>query len=102
MTVKDVLNAVMEYETPKYVKVHNPLVGMVLRWVNINIMVFIIITITSCRSSQALIISYIVGWALIHERGYQEAALVESSFITKVKGTTSSNTEAGEEKLYNR
>ena len=101
MTVKDVLNAVMEYETPKYVKVHNPLVGMVLRWVNINIMVFII-TITSCRSSQALIISYIIGWALIHERGYQEAGLVESSSITKVKGTTSSNIQEGEEKLNNR
>ena len=31
MTVRDVLNAVIEYETPRYVKVHNPLVGLVLR-----------------------------------------------------------------------
>ena len=36
------------------------------------------------RSSQILIISYILGWALWHERGYQESAPVESSFITKV------------------
>jgi hypothetical protein len=96
MTVKDVLNAVMEYETPKYVKVHNRLVGLVLRWVNIIIIVPFIIPITSCRSSQTLIIIYIVGWVLIHERGYQEASLVESSFITKVKGTTSSNIQEGE------
>ena len=102
MTVKAILNAVIEYETPRYVKVQNPLVGLVLRWVNIIIMACFIFTIMSCRSSQTLIISYIVGWALIHERGYQEAALVESSFITKVKGTISSNIEAGEEKLYNR
>ena len=31
MTVKAILNAVIEYETPRYVKVHNPLVGLVLR-----------------------------------------------------------------------
>jgi len=84
MTVRQMLDAVIEYETPRYVKVHNPLVGLVL------------------RSSQALIISYIVGWALLHERGYQESAVVESSFITKVKGTTSSNMEAGVAKLHNR
>ena len=53
MTVRDVLNAVIEYETPRYVKVHNPLVGLVL------------------RGSQTLIITYIVGWAILHERGYQ-------------------------------
>jgi len=87
MAIRDFFNAVIEYETPRYVKVHNPLVGLVL------------------RSSQCLIISYIVGWALIHERGYQESAPVESSFITKVKGTTSSRIESehsGPAELYNR
>ena len=83
MAIRDFFNAVIEYETPRYVKVHNPLVGLVL------------------RSSQALIISYIVGWAIIHERGYQESSPVESSFITKVKGTTSSDTQE-EKQLYNR
>ena len=83
MAIRDFFNALIEYETPRYVKVHNPLVGLVL------------------RSSQALIISYIVGWAIIHERGYQESSPVESSFITKVKGTTSSGTE-GDNPLYNR
>ena len=38
-----------------------------------------------------MIISYIVVWALLHERGYQEKSPVESSVITKVKGTTSSS-----------
>ena len=47
------------------------------------------------RSSQAMIITYIVAWALVHERGYQEASPVESSVITKVKGTTSSNLARG-------
>ena len=83
MAIREFFNALIEYETPRYVKVHNPLVGLVL------------------RSSQALIISYIVGWAIIHERGYQESSPVESSFITKVKGTTSSGTE-GDNPLYNR
>ena len=81
MAIRDLFNAVIEYETPRYVKVHNPLLGLVL------------------RTSQTIIISYIVGWALIHERGYQESSPVESSFITKVKGTTSSEGENG---LYNR
>ena len=84
MAIRDLFNAVIEYETPRYVKVHNPLVGLVL------------------RTSQAIIISYIVGWALIHERGYQESSPVESSFITKVKGTTSSDTQGLKTDLYNR
>ena len=42
-----------------------------------------------------MIITYIVAWALLHERGYQEASSVESSVITKVKGTTSSNQARG-------
>lgn len=84
MAIKEFFNAVIEYETPRYVKVHNPLVGLVL------------------RSSQLIIISYIVGWALVHERGYQESSPVESSFITKVKGTTSSKLKSGDQDLYNR
>ena len=54
------------------------------------------------RGSQLVVISYIVGWAIIHERGYQEAAAVESSAITKVKGTTSSSSEVEESTLYSR
>ena len=53
------------------------------------------------RSSQALIMTYIVAWALLHERGYQEASLVESSVITKVKGTTSSHVEEDSHSILN-
>ena len=83
MGVRELMNAVIEYETPRYVKVHNPVLGLVL------------------RSSQAIIITYIVAWALVHERGYQEASSVESSVITKVKGTTSSSTQRGVLSLLN-
>ena len=31
MAVRDLMNAVIEYETPRYVKVHNPVFGLVLR-----------------------------------------------------------------------
>ena len=31
MTMKSILTTLIEYETPRYVKVHNPLVGLVLR-----------------------------------------------------------------------
>ena len=31
MAVRDLMNAVIEYETPRYVKVHNPVLGLVLR-----------------------------------------------------------------------
>ena len=51
---------------------------------------------SACRSSQAIIITYIVAWALLHERGYQAKSVVESSVITKVKGTTSSNLVEGD------
>ncbi|XP_023325354.1 P2X purinoceptor 4 isoform X2 [Eurytemora carolleeae] len=62
----------VEYETPRYVRVHNPLLGIVL------------------RSSQLGIITYIITYALLYEKGYQEWSGVESSVITKVKGTASS------------
>ena len=52
---------------------------------------------SACRSSQAIIITYIVAWALLHERGYQAKSMVESSVITKVKGTTSSNLVEGDD-----
>ena len=72
-----------EYDTPKIVHIKSKKIGIFSRLI------------------QLLIISYIVGWAIIHERGYQESSPVESSFITKVKGTTSSDTE-GNKELYNR
>ena len=75
--VREVMHSLIEYETPRYVKVHNPLLGLVL------------------RTSQAIIITYIVGWAMLYERGYQETSPVESSVITKVKGTASSSMEGG-------
>jgi len=78
MTLKGVLNTLIEYETPRYVKIHNPVLGLVL------------------RISQSSILFYIICWALLHEKGYQEAAPVESSVITKVKGTTTSVKEGSD------
>ena len=40
--------------------------------------------VSYCRTSQLGIIAYIISYALIHERGYQEFSGVESSVITKV------------------
>ena len=48
-----------------------------------------------------IIITYILAWALLHERGYQEASSVESSVITKVKGTTSSSLGQGGDSVFN-
>ena len=69
MTVRDVLNAVIEYETPRYVKVHNPLVGLVLRGSQVRAVYCNTVLYHHCY--QTLIITYIVGWAILHERGYQ-------------------------------
>ena len=45
MGVRELLNAVIEYETPRYVKVHNPLVGLVLRLVIIIIVLNTVLTL---------------------------------------------------------
>ena len=60
-----------------------------------------VLMIINDRSSQVVIITYIIAWALIHERGYQEASSVESSVITKVKGTTSSYLDKESDSILN-
>jgi len=66
--VSKFLHSIIEYETPKVVKVHNPGIGL-LR-----------------RGLQLAIVLYVGLYQLYYARGYQEFAGIESSVTTKVKG----------------
>lgn len=60
--------AIIQYETPRLVKIHNRKVGLVRRII------------------QAGIIMYVGVYALYLQKGYQEFGRVESSVTTKIKG----------------
>ncbi|XP_035222015.1 P2X purinoceptor 4-like [Stegodyphus dumicola] len=62
-----------EYYTPKIVLIRNIKVGVLYRIV------------------QLAIISYIIGYAIIWNKGYQEFSTIESSVTTKVKGVVLTN-----------
>lgn len=62
----------IEYETPRLVKIHNRKVGLVRRII------------------QLCIILYVALYALWLQKGYQEFGRVESSVTTKIKGVTKS------------
>ncbi|OQV14284.1 P2X purinoceptor 4 [Hypsibius exemplaris] len=61
-------NAFFKYDTPRLVSVHSVSVGLLNRVVQISI------------------IAYVVGFALIYEKGYQQTDTLESTVTTKVKG----------------
>jgi len=65
-------NSLIEYETPKVVTVHNPLIGM-LR-----------------RALQLGVVLYVCLYQLWYAQGYQEFSGMESSVTTKVKGYSQS------------
>lgn len=67
------LQSFIEYETPRLVKVHNVYLGLVI------------------RVCQILVFSYVISYAILYERGYQEFAQVESSVTVKLKGTSRSH-----------
>ena len=71
--------SVIEYETPRLVKIHNRKVGLVRRVI------------------QLCIIMYVALYALWLQKGYQEFGRVESSVTTKIKGVTKSHLDIGSE-----
>ena len=67
-----VWTSIIEYETPRLVKIHNRKVGLVRRLI------------------QLFIILYVAIYALWLQKGYQEFGRVESSVTTKIKGIVKS------------
>lgn len=68
-----VAESLFTYETPKIVQIKSLLVGIIGRLIQITI------------------IGYIIGYAIIYQKGYQEFSDVESSVTTKVKGVVFTN-----------
>ncbi|GIY32563.1 p2X purinoceptor 4 [Caerostris darwini] len=66
-------NCFFEYYTPKIVLIKNIKVGILNRFV------------------QLAIICYIIGYAIIYNKGYQDFSPIESSVTTKVKGVVYTN-----------
>jgi len=69
--------SVIEYETPRLVKIHNRKVGLVRRLIQLGIVL------------------YVALYALWAQKGYQEFGRVESSVTTKIKGVTRSHLKDG-------
>ncbi|GIY37258.1 p2X purinoceptor 4 [Caerostris darwini] len=70
---RTVAESLFSYETPKIVQIKSILVGVISRII------------------QLAIISYIIGYAIVYKKGYQEFSDVESSVTTKVKGIAFTN-----------
>lgn len=68
--------SVIEYETPRLVRIHNRKLGLVRRLIQFSI------------------VMYVLVYALWLQKGYQEFSRVESSVTVKIKGVTKS--ELGE------
>ncbi|CAL1272479.1 unnamed protein product [Larinioides sclopetarius] len=68
-----IAESLFSYETPKIVQIKSILVGVISRLI------------------QLIIIAYIIGYAIIYQKGYQEFSDVESSVTTKVKGIALTN-----------
>ena len=62
-----------EYDTPKIVHIKSKRIGIMSRVV------------------QILIISYVIGFVLVHKKGYQETDSVVSAVTTKMKGNIKTN-----------
>ncbi|KAG8201730.1 hypothetical protein JTE90_012791 [Oedothorax gibbosus] len=65
--------SLFEYYTPKIVLIKNKKIGFLNRFI------------------QLAIISYIIGFVIIYNKGYQDFSPLESSVTTKVKGVVYSN-----------
>ncbi|XP_015906759.2 P2X purinoceptor 4 [Parasteatoda tepidariorum] len=71
--MKTIFLSLFEYYTPKIVLIKNKKVGVLNRVVQLSI------------------ISYIIGYAIIWNKGYQDFSTIESSVTTKVKGVIYTN-----------
>ena len=71
--VRKGLSVFFEYDTPKVVHIRSKKVGVTSRLV------------------QGCILAYIVGYAIIYEKGYQQFDSVMSAVTTKVKGIAYTN-----------
>ncbi|XP_019200853.1 P2X purinoceptor 5 [Oreochromis niloticus] len=69
------INSLLDYKTEKYIVTKNKAVGVLHRLFQLSV------------------IGYIIGWVFIVKQGYQEIDdAIQSSVITKVKGTAVTNT----------
>uniref|UniRef100_A0A668VV30 P2X purinoceptor n=1 Tax=Oreochromis aureus TaxID=47969 RepID=A0A668VV30_OREAU len=69
------INSLLNYKTEKYIVTENKAVGVLHRLFQLSV------------------IGYIIGWVFIVKQGYQEIEdAIQSSVITKVKGTAVTNT----------
>ncbi len=64
--------SIIEYETPRLVRIHNRKLGLVRRLIQLSI------------------VCYLLVYALWLQKGYQEFTRVESSVTVKIKGVTKS------------
>ncbi|XP_077995539.1 P2X purinoceptor 4-like isoform X3 [Glandiceps talaboti] len=71
-----VVDATLEYDTPKIVHIKSKKVGFINRII------------------QLAIITYIVGWVIVYKKGYQDFDDVVSTVTTKVKGVSYTNLSA--------
>ncbi|XP_067294874.1 P2X purinoceptor 1 isoform X2 [Pseudorasbora parva] len=74
-------NFFFEYETPRQVLVRNRRVAIV------------------CRIIQLGVLSYIIGWVFMYEKGYQTVDTAISSVFTKMKGVAYTNI-SGDERIW--
>jgi len=73
----NIWTSIIEYETPRLVRIHNRKLGLVRRLIQFSI------------------VCYVLVYALWLQKGYQEFTRVESSITVKIKGVTKS--ELGED-----
>ena len=67
------VNKLLHYETQKIVDIKNKKVGALFRFI------------------QSMILAYIIGYVIIHKKGYQESDVAVSTVSTKLKGTAAVN-----------
>eukprot|EP00794_Sanderia_malayensis_P014286 gene14287-15773_t len=77
-----VVNALLSYDTVKIVTIKNKKVGFLHRLI------------------QLLILGYVIGYAIIWKKGYQEHDTALSAVTTKVKGTAAVNFTGFKSSLY--
>ena len=68
----NIWTSIIEYETPRLVKIHNRKLGLARRIIQLSI------------------VAYVLVYALWLQKGYQEFTRVESSVTVKIKGITKS------------
>ncbi|XP_042271152.1 P2X purinoceptor 5-like isoform X1 [Thunnus thynnus] len=73
--MKGLFCSLFDYKTEKYIVAKNKRVGVLYRLIQLSI------------------IGYLIGWVFVSKKGYQETdEAIQSSVITKLKGTSMTNT----------